>query len=131
MTPTKVVKSVVSVDRSSAGTPEIIYIHYDLWVLRITLTFADAKNPTYVLFEAVEGFRVLDEGQLLEFWQPEVQDSWLFSIESGGWLSHEQTRLGAPLLSAPTELKEYLVAGVNDCVSVIAYEKPSIITAAP
>ena len=131
MTSTSVEILEIPASRVSEGYPEITDIHYDLWVLRLTLFFAGAKNPTYVHFEAVEGFRVLDEGQLLEFWGEGRPGSWLCSIQSGGWLSLEQSRQGAPSLSEPTELQEYLVAGINDCVSVIAYEEPSVVTAAP
>lgn len=131
MTLPSVSMSEITVHRSSEGSPEITDVNYDLWFLRITLSFAGSRNPTYVQFEGVEGFRVLDEGQLLEFWGKDAPNTWLYLIQSGGWLSLEQTREGAPSLSELSGLKEYLVAGINDCVSVIAHEAPTIVTAAP
>ena len=117
--------------RDSEGTPEVVDIHYDLWVLRVTVLFEGAKNPTYVSFDAVEGFRVLDEGQLLEYWDPGQSGSWLYVVEKGGWLELEASRNGAPTLAADGKLKEYLVAGINDCISVLAYEDPTVVSAAP
>jgi hypothetical protein len=104
----------------------VVGVHFDLWVLRLVLRFEDTKAPTYVDFEAVSGFRVLDEGDLLEFWAPEVrQPGWLWQVESGGWLALESTRSGF-LRRDVAGMKEYLVTGVNDCVSVFAGAEPKI-----
>ena len=73
-----------------------------------------------VRFEGVVGFRVLDERDLLEFWPTcSTPNGWFFEILSGGWRAHEEARSA---FLAPTmfkSLKEYLVTGVNDCVSVL------------
>ncbi|WP_345880244.1 hypothetical protein [Shewanella algae] len=53
--------------RQEGNMPELLTVNYDLWTLRLTLAF-QPNEIVYVDFEAVEGFRVLDEGQLLEFW---------------------------------------------------------------
>ncbi len=123
--------SGIDTGRDEEGTPEVIDIHYDLWVLRVTVLFAGAKNPTYVNFSAVEGFRVLDEGQLLEFWESAANGSWLHRVQNGGWLDLEASRSDALSLERTDICQEYLLAGQNDCVSVIAYEAPTVITAAP
>lgn len=42
-------------------------------------------------FEVASGFRVLDEGDLLEFWAAEVRvPGWLWRVTGGGWLDLEQ-----------------------------------------
>lgn len=57
------------------GMPEIINIDYDLWTLRVTLKFFTSDALIYVVFKNVIGFRVLNEGNLLEFWNPEIRVS--------------------------------------------------------
>ena len=107
-------------------TPEVIGIQYDLWVLRVVLSFPEVRAPTYVDFEAVSGFRVLDERDLLEFWHPKVrQPGWLWNVTSGGWLSGESTRSGFSG-TGTLAMREYLVAGINDCVSVFSGSEPIV-----
>jgi hypothetical protein len=78
-----VVQTIASVN---GGTPAVIQVSFDLWTLRITMQFPGISAPTYVEFENVSGFRVLDEGNLLEFWCPEVRKpGWLWLVEAGGW----------------------------------------------
>jgi hypothetical protein len=43
-----------------------------------------------------------------------------------GWLAAESARETAPFIDEGGELKEYLVAGVNDCVSILDYEYPKV-----
>ncbi|ELN6934634.1 hypothetical protein RZY48_004150 [Vibrio navarrensis] len=114
--------------KNSAEIPEVTSISYDLWTLRICLAFNTSSDQyAYVDFDGVEGFRVLDEGQILEFWGEESNNFWLYEVHSNGWLSMESKRKGAPLLAEDSDLKEYLIAGVNECVSVIAYDLPQVI----
>jgi hypothetical protein len=77
-----------------------------------------------LIFEDVIGFRLLDEGDLLDFW-PEcsAEHGALFKIEQGGWLSQESTRAG--FLSADrTGLKEFFVTGPNACVNALSFGEP-------
>lgn len=120
--------STLAIEGSGAfsGTPEVTEVHYDLRVLRISLDFAAVHHPVYVSFEGVCGFRVLDEGDLLEFWDAESRASgWLWRIKDGGWFSLESAREGF-LSGLNGGYKEYLVVGTNDCVSVIATDEPKI-----
>ncbi|MEC4089593.1 hypothetical protein [Pseudoalteromonas rubra] len=119
--------SIVGIEeRSDSKVPELLSVNYDLWTLRLTLSFKPSQF-TYVDFEEVEGFRVLDEGQLLEFWSEQTKYHWIFEIESNGWLSAEASRKTAPSLSEGEDLKEYLVAGINECVSILSYKPPVVI----
>jgi len=71
----------------------------------------------------------LDEGNLLEFWDKEVRTSgWLWKVESGGWFELEKLRSGFLAQHLGQSNKEYLVTGINDCVSVLADSEPIIIT---
>ncbi|MBB4128354.1 hypothetical protein GGR77_003681 [Xanthomonas translucens] len=103
--------SVKSIQFNSGGL--CITMASDLWV-------ADA------VFECLWGFRVLSELDLAEFW-PKVtlKDGWLFEVHSGGWLDLELSR---PHFASGRlyELREYLVVGVSDCVSVLAEQPPEV-----
>lgn len=103
--------------------PQITRIEYDLQALRITLEF-EAQQSSIISFESVCGFRVLDEGDLLEFWQPDVRcDGYIWQVVSGGWFSLEKIRNG---FVPSSNAQEYLIVGVNECVSVISKNPPNI-----
>lgn len=73
-----------------------------------------------VLFKYVDGFRVLDEGDLLKFWDNNPPEEWLWEIISGGWYDDERKNGNAEILSGRVdELTEYFVIGEGMCVSVI------------
>ncbi len=110
------------------SSPEIFNINYDLWTLKITLGFNDIDRPIYVIFKNVIGFRVLDEGNLLEFWDKDVRvPGWIWKIESGGWFELEKIRNGFLAQHHGKSHNEYLVTGINDCVSVLAESEPIIV----
>lgn len=112
--------------RREGKVPELLSVAYDLWTLRLTLSF-QSNQVVYVDFGEIEGFRVLDEGQLLEFWDEKSNDHWVFEVLSNGWLAAESRRETAPAITEGGELKEYLVAGICECVSILAYDPPEII----
>ncbi|HDL00870.1 MAG TPA: hypothetical protein ENH23_01380 [candidate division Zixibacteria bacterium] len=112
------------------GTGEIVEINYDLLELEIILNFDRAPKKVTVVFFSPIGFRVLDEGDLLEFWENyHTGYGWLYKVVSGGWHDLESKRDG--YLSKETRnVREYLVVGENDCVSVLVNdnEGPSVFT---
>lgn len=118
----------VSMAEAFPGLPEITFVSYDLWYLQITLWFDNQKPPIYVRFESVRGFRLLDEGDLLEFWSADRPAGWLWEIGKGGWFALENKRSGFLSGKSETnEVREYLVLGINDCLSVLAYDEPEIL----
>ena len=110
--------------------PEITHIQYDLWVLRITLAFPRVDPPVYLSVEGVRGFRVLAKGDLLEFWTPDTARAWLFQVDRGGWMDLERTR-GGFLSGLNDNYAEYLIAGIDACVSVLAADEPKVFVPAP
>ena len=106
----------------SNSIPEISCINYDLWTLKITLLFPELECPVYLIFKNINGFRVLDEGNLLEFWNNDIRvPGWIWQIDKGGWFELEKTRNGFVEGYHENEYrKEYLILGQNDCVSVIS-----------
>lgn len=104
---------------------EVIDIRYSVGQLAVTV--ADSETSTWVVtFEDVAGFRVLDEGDLLEFW-PECSSprGWLFRILEGGWFDQESQRSGF-LARDTKKVTEYLITGADDCVSVLSWSEPSV-----
>jgi hypothetical protein len=87
---------------------------------------ANGKAVATVAFESVEGFRVLDEGDLLEFWPTcSRPNGWLWQVHEGGWFALESTRA----LFLPEKhqgVHEFLVAGDNECVSVLSRNYPTV-----
>jgi hypothetical protein len=115
------------------SVPDVVHVSYDAWRLQITLLFEGQRHPVYLTFES-EGFRVLDEGQLLEYWEKEARaPGWLWRIESGGWFDQEAERggflMGEYARDGQNRPHEYLVLGVNDCVSVLSWKEPHVLLA--
>ena len=118
-----------------SGFPEIVHIEYDLSTLRLNCSFGDSHAPIYLEFTNVEGFRVLDEGQLCTFWSSEPRASgWLWDVKAGGWFALESTRSDFILgltSSIGNELRDFIVLGINDCVNVLTWDQPRIQLAEP
>ncbi|WP_334078281.1 hypothetical protein [Microbulbifer sp. M83] len=82
-------------------------------------------------FDACWGFRVLDEGDLSEFWSEcDLTQGWLFEVLSGGWNELENTR-DHYVTGKLYEPQEFLFIGLNECVSVLASEPPVITELSP
>jgi hypothetical protein len=108
--------------------PSVIRVEYDLVELRVYVQFASTERLALVAFQNPQGFRVMDEGSLLEFWGAGRSNGWLWRVEEGGWLEQEAQRSG--FLREMTPGVEYLVLGDDDCVSVISPAPPRV-TEAP
>ncbi len=91
----------------------------------------DSENwKVKVNFDATYGFRVLDEGDLCEFWSEcNLTQGWCFEVLEGGWNALEKTRehFVSGKLYGP---REFLIVGLNECVSILAHELP-IVTELP
>lgn len=91
-----------------------IFLSSDTWELQVH-------------FDAIYGFRVLDESDLCEFWdQCNLTTGWCFEVLTGGWNSLEKTR-DHFLTGKISEPREFLIIGQNECVSVLAFEQPEVI----
>jgi hypothetical protein len=103
---------------------EIVYIDFDIETLTVTVLIDGDKID--ISFDSPAGYRVLDEGDLLEFW-PNCSsfNGWLYEIRSGGWLDQERNRKGFAS-SAKSDAKEYFIIGCNYCINVLAWEGPSV-----
>lgn len=103
---------------------EIINVDFDGELLAVTVLIDGDKLD--ITFDTPAGFRVLDEGDLLEYWPDcSTTNGWLYEIAGQGWLDQERQR-GGFLSGHNPEIKEYFIAGVNYCISVLAWEKPDV-----
>lgn len=98
---------------------------------RIAVASRRSGRSCIVEFDAVIGLRMLDELDLASTWHGMPADflksSWLFAVKSGGWFDLEATRpdfYTQHVLQKPTE---FLVAGFQECVSVLAPSFPRIL----
>lgn len=109
---------------SETADNEIINIEFDIDTLIITVEIESYKLDIYI--DDPAGFRVLDEGDLLEFWPTcSSHNGWLYEIKSSGWLEQESKRKGF-LLSQDERVKEYFITGTNFCINVLSWEPPRI-----
>ena len=80
-----------------------------------------------MVFADVWGYRVLDERDLSEYWPTcSSQNGRLFEVKSGGWLSQEKSRPGFLSADVVPKLKEFFIAGIDDCVSVLCTAEPEV-----
>jgi len=67
--------------------------------------------------------RLLDESDLNENWQDfNMSDAWIYKVNSGGWFDQESAREGFLLQHSAHIYKEYLIIGLDACVSVFTKE---------
>ena len=109
------------------GETEVVGVEWEPRRLRIHVRGTDREERLLVTFENVIAFRVVDERDLLNFWPVcSTSAGWVFAILDGGWLSEESARSGSNISAFFREAREYLVTGLNECVSVICLEDPVI-----
>lgn len=97
----------------------------------LAISVTSAQWDAKVTFTQTYGFRVLDELDLAEFWsQCSLRDGWFFEVTANGWKALELSR---PTFFSGRQswVREYLVAGRNECVSVLTKEDPTVVAAAP
>ena len=120
-----VTASALEVDVPVPKDSEIGRITYEYGEVAIAVV-AGEKNVALVQFKGVRGVRILDEGDLLEFW-PNCSRAygWLFQISAGGWLELEcsQPRF---IRENYSTVREYLVTGDNECVSIFSNQAPTV-----
>ncbi|PKI02253.1 hypothetical protein [Glaciecola sp. 33A] len=118
---------VVFPDKINDGDVEVVNIQYDLEFLDVQVSILATQEVLTLRFDMTEGFRVLDERDLHNWWQViTMKDGWCFKVESGGWLSQESSRTDF-MIGSLEYYKEFLIIGLDTCVSVIAQKEPVIL----
>jgi hypothetical protein len=97
----------------------------------LSITVSSEQWEAQVSFGSLYGFRVLDELDLTEFWsQYPLANGWLFEVISGGWKVLELSRPSF-ISGRQSWVREYLIIGLDECVSVLSKEAPAIVAAQP
>lgn len=102
---------------------EVVGVHYDVDSLVVEVRDHDGDALWQIAFPAVEGFRVLDEGDLGEFWGH--VPCLVIEVTAGGWWEQECSR-GGFTAQWTKKVREYFVNGMNACVSVLSWSEPVI-----
>jgi len=82
-----------------------------------------------IVFKAPRGFRYLDEGDLLPYWDSKAFDTsryLVFEIKSGGWIAQEEQHGMLNVTSAVGTYREWFVASSNACLNVISVDGPLV-----
>jgi hypothetical protein len=92
----------------------------------LTVRMASNQWSAQVFFQTCYGFRVLDELDLTEFWsQCTLLRGWLYEVSGGGWKDLELRR-PTFISGQHAWTKEYLIVGLNECVSVLSKDFPVV-----
>ena len=106
---------------------EVTGLLYDLQSLVIDVVQEDGRRAQ-IVFRHPEGFRVLDERELLEFWQEYHQgNGWLYEVFEGGWQELERTRIDYFGCLFGSQLREYFIVA-DACVNVLSCSPPEIVS---
>ncbi len=112
---------------SSTRYPEISVRHIEHTIDCLDV-YIQGPNFSYacVRFKNPVGIRILEERDLVEFWEKyNEKNGWLYQVVEGGWLDLEKTRGTFSSPSIMPNLKEYLLVDDN-CISVLCMEEPEI-----
>lgn len=84
-------------DSECNAMPEIFKIEFDCLttndLLTVNLISLETERKAKVEFRSIESFRVLDEGDLMNYWDEKTRSKgWLWEIIDNGWLESEIKR---------------------------------------
>jgi hypothetical protein len=113
----------VAATNRTCGTAEVVGLNYDLDALHVEVQDLEGGARWQIAFPGVEGFRVLDEGDLGEFWGH--VPGLVIEVTAGGWWEQECSRAGF-VGQWTKKVREYFVSGQNACVSVLSWSEPVI-----
>ncbi|MBE9116471.1 hypothetical protein IQ249_11225 [Lusitaniella coriacea LEGE 07157] len=102
---------------------DVLYTRTGFRVVAVGILPASEEYAHLELFlPDVEGFRCLDEGNLLRYWASEQFKTGhaVYQIESEGWLDEKRTEW----ISITNCCQEYFVTTENECISVLSYSTP-------
>lgn len=82
-----------------------------------------------VLFTDPRGFRYLDEGDLLPYWETgafRISDQVVFEIKEGGWLEQEEHAGLLNVTAAVGGHREWFIPTSSACLNVISRSAPIV-----
>jgi len=116
---------VLDIGYKIGSNPVILGVHYDLASLVIPYDTDFDGIELDIIFDNPRGFRCLDEGDLLNYWENDfLVKNWMFEIKSGGWMDQESQ--GGGFLSKELGFKEFMICGVDYCVNILSSSQPIV-----
>jgi len=113
---------------------EVTELLWDFDKLKVSVYCPESKVDYDVLFNNEFGpssVRLLDESDLSENWDSfNLRHGWLYKVVSGGWFDQESDREGFLMQHSAQLVKEYLIIGLDACVSVITKENVIVVNKA-
>ena len=110
---------------------EVVGLRWDFDELTIEVFCPKKDDTVTVRFNNEFGpssLRLLDESDLSENWSKyNMSQGWIYRVTSGGWFEQESQRDGFLLKHSAHIYKEYLVVGLDACVSVFTKEDVSLL----
>jgi hypothetical protein len=100
-------------------------INYEDGILSVCVVSSREGATATITFENVVGFRVLDEGDMLEFWPNCSYGALVWQIHEGGWFSFERHRSGL-FGDMHRNASEFLIASEEKCVNIISHALPRV-----
>lgn len=127
----KIEAKVVGGRREEEGESEICEFCDTASGLSILVESYTKGKPTQkhrVTFENHNGYRVLDEGDLIRYERSEAfnQPYCVYEIIKGGWSNGEITEVGILDTSKAVSVREWFIATTNMCASVLSNMEPKI-----
>ncbi|MBC7932223.1 MAG: hypothetical protein H7Z38_16825 [Rubrivivax sp.] len=110
---------------------DIVEVFDTLSGLRIVVsTWVDSINEALleVYFRRVQGYRYLDEGDLMAYWETEQFRSshHVYEIIKGGWLTGETVEPGILEIAKSFETREWFICTTNGCMNILAALPPEL-----
>lgn len=123
----RVKASAIQVAHTFQQSVNVAQVRFEWGELVVSLLSAGDRKAATVRFSEASGFRLLDEGDLLEFWPACAKDNgWLFVVHENGWFDLELSRSGF-LRDKSLGEAEYFIASENHCVSILSSAPPDVI----
>jgi hypothetical protein len=99
-----------------------------LTILIDTVNENGQRADLKVHFEWVRGFRYLDEGDLIYYWETRAFTipQHVFQVTSGGWSNGELVQPGVLSVSTAIEIGEWFIATTNGCINVLSSAVPTV-----
>ena len=115
----------------TGGNIEVTNLNWNFDEAIIEIYSPSEKKELRVRFNNEFGpcsLRLLDESDLSENWQIiNMSGGWIYKVISGGWFEQESQRDGFLLKDSSNIYKEYLIVGLDACVSVFTKEDVTIL----
>lgn len=104
---------------------EIFYTYSGLRIVIETKKGKFVPVLLEVFFRYVNGFRCLDEGDLISYWEGDAFRSshHVYEVFSGGWSNGEPRQSGILSVSS-IEPREWFIKTTNKCLTVLSGDEP-------